>query len=303
MRTAGQRIGRPARRVRRGRRRADGWRSETFEIGGAGRASCRAPRDAQRTNGRRRTASWHGRSGTNVGPSRHCGYRPHGNGAAGALPGIQRDGWRSGVGGAARAARDRSTWRPPVVARYQRAVDNVERRPRAKRCRHFFSTLESLKTESTMGLKRARRLLVIDDDPALAEALRVLLEHAGYEVKTAPDGRHGEDLFRTWRPDGIVTDMILPDIDGIELVRTVKRLDATAEVIVITGQGNVVRAVEAVKAGAFDFLEKPVDPDRLLDKLEKALRGRILADENEQLKQRLRDRYGFTNIIGTSQKM
>ena len=63
--------------------------------------------------------------------------------------------------------------------------------------------------------------------------------------------------------------MMLPDVDGIELVRKFKQLDPEAEVIVITGQGNIPRSVEAVKAGAFDFLEKPVDAERLLDKLEK----------------------------------
>src|SRR5439155_891655 len=84
--------------------------------------------------------------------------------------------------------------------------------------------------------------------------------------------------------------MILPDVDGIELVRKFKQIDGEAEVIVITGQGNIPRSVEAVKAGAFDFLEKPVDAERLLDKLEKAIKQKTLIDENEQLKQKLQER-------------
>ena len=152
-------------------------------------------------------------------------------------------------------------------------------------------------------MKRKNRILAIDDEPAMTEWLKILLEHAGYDVRTALIGARGEELFRTWRPDGVVTDMLLPDVDGIELVRRFKRLDPEAVVIVITGQGNIPRSVEAVKAGAFDFLEKPVDTDRLLDKLEKALKQRTLIDENEQLKQKLQDRYKFQNVVGKSKKM
>ena len=70
-----------------------------------------------------------------------------------------------------------------------------------------------------MSLKRKRRVLAIDDEPAMTEWLKILLEHAGFEVRTALIGTRGEELFKTWRPDAVITDMILPDIDGIELVR------------------------------------------------------------------------------------
>src|SRR5438094_5510666 len=154
-----------------------------------------------------------------------------------------------------------------------------------------------------MSLKRKKRVLAIDDEPAMTEWLKILLEHAGYDVRTALIGTRGEELFKTWRPDAVITDMMLPDVDGIELVRKFKQSDAESEVIVITGQGNIPRSVEAVKAGAFDFLEKPVDAERLLDKLEKALKQKSLIDENEQLKQRLQDRYGLSNVVGKSKKM
>ena len=137
----------------------------------------------------------------------------------------------------------------------------------------------------------------------MTEWLKILLEHAGYEVNTALIGTRGEEIFRTWRPDAVITDMMLPDVDGIELVRKFKQLDPEAEVIVITGQGNIPRSVEAVKAGAFDFLEKPIDADRLLDKLEKAIKQKSLVDENEPLKQKLQDRYKFQNVVGKSKKM
>ena len=121
-----------------------------------------------------------------------------------------------------------------------------------------------------MSVKRKRRVLAIDDEPSMTEWLKILLEHAGYEVKTALIGTRGEEIFKTWHPDAVITDMMLPDIDGIDVVRKCKQLDPEVEVIVITGQGNIPKSVEAVKAGAFDFLEKPIDQERLLDKLEKA---------------------------------
>src|SRR5881396_3303807 len=141
-----------------------------------------------------------------------------------------------------------------------------------------------------MSLKRKKRVLAIDDEPAMTDWLKILLEHAGYEVRTALIGTRGEELFKTWRPDAVITDMMLPDVDGIELVRKFKQLDPEAEVIVVTGQGNIPRSVEAVKAGAFDFLEKPINQ-------------RTLIDENEQLKAKLQDRYKFQNVIGKSKKM
>src|SRR6185436_5166692 len=129
-----------------------------------------------------------------------------------------------------------------------------------------------------MSLKRRRRVLAIDDEPAMTEWLKILLELAGYEVRTALIGTRGEEIFRSWHPDAVVTDMMLPDVDGIDLVRRFKQLDAETEVIVVTGQGNIPRSVDAVKAGAFDFLEKPIDAERLLDKLEKAIKQKTLVD-------------------------
>src|SRR4029434_3290801 len=111
------------------------------------------------------------------------------------------------------------------------------------------------------------------------------------------------EFLKARHPDGVITDMMLPDIDGIDLVRKFKQIDPEAEVIVITGQGNIPRSVEAVKAGAFDFLEKPIDAERLLDKLEKAIKQKSLIDETEQLKLRLQDRYGLGNVVGKSKKM
>src|SRR6185503_18875665 len=105
----------------------------------------------------------------------------------------------------------------------------------------------------------------------------------------------------TWQPDAVITDMMLPDVDGIDLVRKFKQINAEAEIIVITGQGNIPRSVEAVKAGAFDFLEKPVDAERLLDKLEKAIKQKSLMDENEALKAKMQDLFELIESVAASE--
>jgi DNA-binding NtrC family response regulator len=154
-----------------------------------------------------------------------------------------------------------------------------------------------------MALQQKKRVLAIDDEASMTEWLKIVLEHAGYEVRTAFIGARGEEVCRSWRPDAVVADMQLPDMDGIELVRRIRQVDADVEVLVMTRSGETARAAEAVKGGAFDFLEQPVDVDRLLDRLEKAIKQKALADENERLKQKLQERYKFQNVVGKSKVM
>jgi len=156
---------------------------------------------------------------------------------------------------------------------------------------------------TTATATRKQRVLAIDDEPAMIEWLKILLEHEGYEVRTAMIGTRGEELFKSWKPEVVLTDMILPDIDGLELLRRCKQQSPDTEVIVITGHGSVSKAVEAMKAGANGFVEKPVEPDHLLAAVAKALDVRSLRGENKQLKQQLEGRFKFNNIIGKSKKM
>jgi two-component system NtrC family response regulator len=154
-----------------------------------------------------------------------------------------------------------------------------------------------------MTTKKKNRVLAIDDEPAMIEWLKILLEHEGYEVRTAMIGTRGEEIFKTWKPDVVVTDMMLPDADGLELLRKFKQTHADTEVIVITGHGSVPKAVEAMKAGAHSFVEKPIEPDTLLAMLERAIERRDLVGENLLLKQKLEGQFRFGNIIGKSRKM
>jgi DNA-binding NtrC family response regulator len=151
--------------------------------------------------------------------------------------------------------------------------------------------------------KRRRRVLAIDDEPAMVEWLKMVIEAEGYEVRTALIGTRGEEIFKQWRPDVVVTDLMLPDVDGIALLRRLKAIDAAPEIVVISGQGTITRAVEAGQAGAFYFLEKPVSQDGLVDMLRKAIDRTQERAEHQQLKEQIRGQYSFANIVGQSKKM
>jgi DNA-binding NtrC family response regulator len=150
---------------------------------------------------------------------------------------------------------------------------------------------------------KKHRVLAVDDEPSMTDWLKILLEHEGYEVKTAMIGARGEEIFKTWHPDIVITDMLLPDVDGLELLRRFRESHPETEVVVLTGHGSVSKAVDAMKAGAHSFVEKPVEPDTLLAMLEKAIERKHLRSENEQLRRQLQGPFKFANIIGKSKKM
>src|SRR5690606_32750148 len=98
-------------------------------------------------------------------------------------------------------------------------------------------SIQSMGTSSSVP-KRRKRVLAVDDEPAMTEWLKMVIEGEGYEVRTALIGTRGEEIFRQWRPDVVVSDLMLPDIDGIALLRRLKEVDPWPEVIVISGQGT-----------------------------------------------------------------
>src|SRR5919107_4424997 len=143
-------------------------------------------------------------------------------------------------------------------------------------------------TPSPSSGKRRRRVLAIDDEPAMTEWLKMVIEAEGYEVRTALIGTRGEEIFKQWRPDVVITDLMLPDLDGIALLRRLKEIDPWPEIIVISGQGTISRAVEAGQAGAFYFPEKPVSQDGLMDILRKAIDRTQERVEHQQLREQIR---------------
>src|SRR5258705_6710740 len=99
----------------------------------------------------------------------------------------------------------------------------------------------------------------------MTEWLKMVIEAEGYEVRTALIGTRGEEVFKQWRPDVVVTDLMLPDLDGVALLRRLKENDPSPENIVISGQGTIAPAGEAGQAGAFFFFQKPLGQERLVN--------------------------------------
>jgi len=146
-------------------------------------------------------------------------------------------------------------------------------------------------------------VLAIVDDAGTTDWLKTVMEVEGYEVRAVTSGANGEEVFRYWRPDVVLADLSLPDVDGIELLRRLKDIDSQPETIVIGGQGTITRAVEAGRAGAFFFLEKPVTEDGLMDLLRKAARRTEERVEHQHLKEQVREQYSFANVVGQSRVM
>ncbi|NWF91538.1 MAG: sigma-54-dependent Fis family transcriptional regulator [Syntrophaceae bacterium] len=146
-------------------------------------------------------------------------------------------------------------------------------------------------------------ILIVEDDPAVGESLGLLLKRKGYSVLLAPNGREALQLFRQENADLVITDLVMPKMDGIELLEAVKSLRPETEVIVISAQGTIEKAVQAMKLGAFDFIEKPINPRVISLLVERALEKQTLILQNRDLRSKLEDRFQLKNIIGKSDKM
>lgn len=145
------------------------------------------------------------------------------------------------------------------------------------------------------------RVLVVDDEEKLRRVIELQLSSAGFEVEKA--GSAEEALKLVDRADLVLTDLRLPGIDGLELLAAIRRQNLHAPVVVMTAFGTIENAVEAMKAGAVDFLLKPFSLDHLMAVINKAFEVRALRDENRQLREELGRRYEFDNIVGRSDAM
>ncbi len=121
------------------------------------------------------------------------------------------------------------------------------------------------------GLLRTGRILAVDDDELSLEALAELLEMTGHTVSTANEGRAGVEIFRTERPDLVITDIRMPLVDGLEMLRQVREIDDAVPVIVVTGYGDLENAIGALRKGAYDFLLKPINAEILLSTVRQGL--------------------------------
>lgn len=146
-------------------------------------------------------------------------------------------------------------------------------------------------------------VLLVEDKAELRTMLRKALGKAGYTVEDVPDGNSAVTRIRSRRYTVVLTDLKLPGLSGIEVLREVKEADPTIPVIIMTGYGSVEEAVTAMKEGAFDFIQKPLELEHLMLLMARAARQQELLRENLILRQEFAERYGFPRIVGEHESM
>jgi len=146
-------------------------------------------------------------------------------------------------------------------------------------------------------------VLVVDDDPALREILREALMRESYTVSTAEDGTAAIQAVKESVVHIVITDYQLPDIDGLEVIDRLSKLDAKIIPIVMTGFGTIETAVRAMKSGAFDFITKPFDLETVAVVVRKAAEFHRLRQENHLLRRAVRDQYRLEQLVGVSEPM
>ncbi|MDZ4847791.1 MAG: sigma-54 dependent transcriptional regulator [Pirellulaceae bacterium] len=146
-------------------------------------------------------------------------------------------------------------------------------------------------------------VLIVDNDPAHARAMTESLERVGYRCTVATSGPEGKKSLEQNTYDIVITDMVMNDFDGMQMLGLAKQLLPDCEVIMVTGHATVMKAVEAMRQGAFNFLEKPITPSQLRTITEKASQAVALRQTNVELRRRLDEKFGFEGLIYSSQNM
>src|SRR3954468_5602913 len=151
--------------------------------------------------------------------------------------------------------------------------------------------------------KRKGSVLIIDDEEEIRESIELLLASEGLSTDTAPNGDEGLRKIEDSHYDLVLLDLMLPGKSGMEVQRDIKRIDPTLPVVIITAMGVIETAVTAIKEGAFDYIAKPWNNEKLLVIVGNAIKQRVLTSENIQLRRALKERFGYSNIIGKSEKI
>ncbi|MDO8585471.1 MAG: sigma-54 dependent transcriptional regulator [Armatimonadota bacterium] len=155
-----------------------------------------------------------------------------------------------------------------------------------------------------MAENGAGTILIADDEPNIRRVLEAAFAKDGYTVLTAENGRKALDIVAV-EPniDVLMSDLIMPDMNGVELLEAVREINPSMSVLMITAHGTIKSAVDAMRLGAFDYITKPFDMDEIKVVVKKALERRHLINENQDLRQQLKSRYKFDNIVGSSGRM
>jgi DNA-binding NtrC family response regulator len=151
--------------------------------------------------------------------------------------------------------------------------------------------------------RRKGTVLVIDDEEEIRESIEMLLTSEGLTVNTAPSGEEGLARIEENSYDAVLLDLMLPGKSGMEIQKEIRRIDPTLPVLIITAIGALETAVTAIKEGSFDYITKPWNNEKLVVIVCNAIKQRQLMSENLQLRRALKERFGYSNIIGKSEKL
>jgi len=151
--------------------------------------------------------------------------------------------------------------------------------------------------------RRKGVVLVIDDEEEIRESIEMLLTSEGLTVETAASGEEGLKKIEDNLYDAVLLDLMLPGKSGMEIQKDIKRIDPTLPVLIITAIGALETAVTAIKEGSFDYITKPWNNEKLVVIVRNAIKQRQLMSENLQLRRALKERFGYSNIIGKSEKI
>ena len=147
------------------------------------------------------------------------------------------------------------------------------------------------------------KILVLDDERSLCELLKVVFQKEGYEVLTTPSAKKAIEIAQGDDIDVVVSDIKLPEMNGLEVLKRLRKIKPELPVLMITAYGTIKEAVEALKMGAYDYIIKPFDVEELKVIVAKALETKRLQDENVRLRKELKDKYSLESMIGKSKKM
>jgi len=148
------------------------------------------------------------------------------------------------------------------------------------------------------------RVLVVDDESSLREMLQLLLKRHGYAVETADGQRRALELLRAREPfDVVVTDLSMPDGSGMGVLADARKVDESTQVIMITAYATTAQAVQAMREGAYDYIQKPFKNEELLAVVEKAAEKRAIIEQNRALRKRVNDAFRSGDVVGKSQAM
>ena len=158
-------------------------------------------------------------------------------------------------------------------------------------------------SEDMSNLLKTPTVLIIDDDPDILILLEIFFSADGYRVITSSTGSEAISIYKKNNIDLVITDFLMPTIDGLDILAAVRSSNKPIPVILITGHGSIEKAVDTMKAGAFDYLTKPINKEKLLITARKAIENRRLILENQQLKEQLTQQYGLDRIITQDSRM